>query len=210
MKRHPDSSPAYLLLEDGRRFEGWGFGAPGSALGEIVFNTGMTGYQEVLTDPSYSGQLVCMTYPLIGNYGVNEEDQESAGPKVSGFIVREAAQHFSSWRASESLQEGVAGVRESDLAASYPDLQDVAVEELDRQIGDESTWFRITGISDAGDLVIDDQVAFRVGSARSFLRAVSTFDADANAGRDAYLEEVAALAEVAASRIERALASLGD
>lgn len=112
--------------------------------------------------------------------------------------------------ASESLQEGVAGVRQSDLAASYPDLQDVAVEELNRQIGDESTWFRITGISDAGDLVIDDQVAFRVASARSFLRAVSTFDADANAGRDAYLEEVAALAEVAASRIERALASLGD
>lgn len=110
--------------------------------------------------------------------------------------------------ASESFREGVEGVRQSDLAASYPDLQDVAVEELDRQIGDESAWFRITGISDAGDLMIDDQLAFRVGPARSFLRAVSAFDADA--GRDAYVEEVAALAEVAAARIEQALASPGD
>lgn len=104
LKRHPGSSRAYLLLEDGRRFEGRGFGASGSSVGEVVFNTAMTGYQEVLTDPSYSGQLVCMTYPLIGNYGVNEEDEESPGPKASGFIVREVSEHFSSWRSSESLQ----------------------------------------------------------------------------------------------------------
>ena len=66
--------PACLLLEDGRRFDGISLGAPGSAIGEVVFNTAMTGYQEVLTDPSYAGQLVTMTYPLIGNYGTNDED----------------------------------------------------------------------------------------------------------------------------------------
>lgn len=122
LKRHPESSPAYVLLEDGRRFEGTGFGAPGPVLGEVVFNTAMTGYQEILTDPSYSGQLVCMTYPLIGNYGVNEEDEESPSPKASGFIVREVSQHFSSWRSSGSLQtylsrHGVVAISEIDTRA---------------------------------------------------------------------------------------------
>lgn len=122
LKRHPGRSPAYLLLEDGRRFEGTGFGAPGPALGEVVFNTAMTGYQEILTDPSYSGQMVCMTYPLIGNYGVNEEDEESRGPKASGFIVREVSEHFSSWRSSGSLQNylsrhGVVAISEIDTRA---------------------------------------------------------------------------------------------
>ena len=122
LKQDPGNGPAYLLLEDGRRFDGTGFGAPGSAVGEVVFNTAMTGYQEVLTDPSYSGQLVCMTYPLIGNYGVNEEDEESPGPKASGFIVREATEHYSSWRANESLhsylsRHGVVAVTEIDTRA---------------------------------------------------------------------------------------------
>ncbi|MCH7563856.1 MAG: glutamine-hydrolyzing carbamoyl-phosphate synthase small subunit [Gemmatimonadetes bacterium] len=120
--RHPGSSAAYVLLEDGRRFEGRSFGASGSALGEVVFNTAMTGYQEVLTDPSYTGQLVCMTYPLIGNCGVNETDEESSGPKVSGFIVREVSEHFSSWRSSESLQayltrHGIVALSEIDTRA---------------------------------------------------------------------------------------------
>jgi carbamoyl-phosphate synthase small subunit len=97
------SISGYLLLEDGRKFPGEAFGARGTALGEVVFNTSMSGYQEVLTDPSYTGQLVTMTYPLIGNYGVNEEDQESAAPHVAGFIVREASRTYSSWRANESL-----------------------------------------------------------------------------------------------------------
>ena len=91
-------------------------------MGEVVFNTAMTGYQEVLTDPSYTGQLVCMTYPLIGNYGVNETDEESPGPKVAGFIVREVSEHFSSWRASESLQayltrHGIVALSEIDTRA---------------------------------------------------------------------------------------------
>ncbi len=82
---------AVLLLEDGTFFRGEGFGARGEAFGEIVFNTSLTGYQEVLTDPSYRGQIVTMTYPLIGNYGVNEEDAESSRPWLAGFVVRGAS-----------------------------------------------------------------------------------------------------------------------
>ena len=96
---------AYLLLEDGRRFDGNLLGAEALALGEVVFNTCMSGYQEVLTDPSYTGQLVTMTYPLIGNYGVNAEDEESPMPQVAGFIVREASRVHSSWRSQEGLDE---------------------------------------------------------------------------------------------------------
>jgi carbamoyl-phosphate synthase small subunit len=97
--------PGYLLLEDGRTFPGDMIGAAGIALGEAVFNTSMTGYQEVLTDPSYAGQIVTMTYPLIGNYGVNAEDAESGAVQVAGFIVREASRTFSNWRAAGSLQD---------------------------------------------------------------------------------------------------------
>src|SRR5205085_8818543 len=81
--------PAKLALEDGTVYTGRSFGAGGESFGEVVFNTSMTGYQEVLTDPSYKGQIVTMTYPLIGNYGVNAEDRESAKPQVEGFVVRE-------------------------------------------------------------------------------------------------------------------------
>ncbi|HEX8394795.1 MAG TPA: glutamine-hydrolyzing carbamoyl-phosphate synthase small subunit [Longimicrobium sp.] len=92
-----------LMLEDGRVFRGEAYGARGTAFGEVVFNTSMTGYQEVLTDPSYSGQIVTMTYPLIGNYGVNAEDEESAGPQVAAFVLHEAPPLHSNWRAAESL-----------------------------------------------------------------------------------------------------------
>ena len=95
---------AILMLEDGRAFSGTSYGATGVAFGEVVFNTSMTGYQEVLTDPSYTGQIVTMTYPLIGNYGANSVDQESAGPKVAGFVIHEAPPVFSNWRAQESLE----------------------------------------------------------------------------------------------------------
>lgn len=94
---------AVLMLEDGRTFRGEPFGARGTAFGEVVFNTSMTGYQEVLTDPSYTGQLVTMTYPLIGNYGVNVQDEESAGPQAAGFVLHEAPPVYSNWRAQESL-----------------------------------------------------------------------------------------------------------
>ncbi len=109
---------AILMLEDGRVFAGEGYGAEGTVFGEIVFNTSMTGYQEVLTDPSYTGQIVSMTYPLIGNYGANAEDEESDGPRVAGFVIHEAPPIFSNWRATESLEQylrrndvvGIAGV----------------------------------------------------------------------------------------------------
>src|SRR3984893_9227509 len=97
------SSAATLALEDGRVFRGRSWAAEGESCGEMVFNTSMTGYQEVLTDPSYAGQIVCMTYPLIGNYGVNSADPESSRPWVEGFVVREASRTASSWRAEETL-----------------------------------------------------------------------------------------------------------
>ncbi|MBI4343571.1 MAG: glutamine-hydrolyzing carbamoyl-phosphate synthase small subunit [Candidatus Omnitrophica bacterium] len=97
------SGQAWLVLEDGAAFRGRAIGAEGEAFGEVVFNTAMTGYQEVLTDPSYKGQLVCMTYPHIGNYGVNEEDVESRRPWVEGFIIRELSPIASNFRSQESL-----------------------------------------------------------------------------------------------------------
>src|ERR1043165_2668326 len=98
-----DSKPALLALEDGRVFRGRSWGAEGETSGEMVFNTSMSGYQEVLTDPSYAGQIVCMTYPLIGNYGGTGKDAEASGPWVGGFVVKEASRMASSWRAEETL-----------------------------------------------------------------------------------------------------------
>jgi len=114
--------PATLALEDGTVFEGRSFGHAGEVAGEVVFNTALCGYQEVLTDPSYAGQIVTMTYPHIGNYGVNPEDVESARPQVAGFIVREAATVVSSWRASGGLgryldEHGIVGISEIDTRA---------------------------------------------------------------------------------------------
>ena len=97
------SKKAILILEDRRTFRGQAFGAEGETFGEMVFNTSMTGYQEILTDPSYAGQIVCMTYPHIGNYGINEEDTESRRPWVEGFVVREASRIASNWRSTETL-----------------------------------------------------------------------------------------------------------
>src|ERR687894_1587951 len=98
-----ETKPALLVLEDGRAFRGRAWGAAAEACGEMVFNTSMSGYQEVLTDPSYAGQIVCMTYPLIGNYGANKADEESSRPWVEGFVVREASRVASNWRAEETL-----------------------------------------------------------------------------------------------------------
>ncbi len=95
---------ALLVLEDGGVFEGFAFAGAGETLGEVVFNTGMTGYQEVITDPSYKGQIVMMTYPLVGNYGINDEDMESAGIHLEGFIVKEYQSNPSNWRMKTSLK----------------------------------------------------------------------------------------------------------
>lgn len=95
---------ALLVLEDGSVFEGFAFAGEGETLGEVVFNTGMTGYQEVITDPSYKGQIVAMTYPLVGNYGINAEDMESSGIHLEGFIVKEYQENPSNWRMNKTLQ----------------------------------------------------------------------------------------------------------
>jgi carbamoyl-phosphate synthase small subunit len=113
---------AKLALEDGLVFTGLAFGAEGEADGEVVFNTSMTGYQEILTDPSYHGQIVTMTYPHIGNYGVNDEDVESQRPWVRGFVVRSLSQRVSSFRALGSLEgylqkNGIIGIRGIDTRA---------------------------------------------------------------------------------------------
>jgi len=101
----PRGPEALLALEDGTVFRGTGFGASGETFGEAVFNTAMSGYQEVLTDPSYAGQVVVMTYPHQGNYGMNREDPESPSVHVAGFAVREASRRFSNWRAQLGLDE---------------------------------------------------------------------------------------------------------
>ncbi|MBN1227798.1 MAG: glutamine-hydrolyzing carbamoyl-phosphate synthase small subunit [Deltaproteobacteria bacterium] len=111
-----------IVLEDGTVYQGESFGFSGEKIGEIVFNTGMSGYQEVLTDPSYKGQLVVMTYPLIGNYGINTKDQESGGPQVSGFIVKENSELPSNWRSENSLssylmQHRIIGIEGVDTRA---------------------------------------------------------------------------------------------
>jgi len=113
---------AILALEDGSVFLGEGFGAKASACGEVCFNTSMTGYQEILTDPSYKGQIVTMTYPLIGNYGVNTQDVESWRPHASGFVIRELSPTVSNWRADSSLeayleQHGIPGIQGIDTRA---------------------------------------------------------------------------------------------
>jgi carbamoyl-phosphate synthase small subunit len=120
---------AILMLEDGRTFRGRAFGAEGETCGEMVFNTSMTGYQEILTDPSYAGQIVCMTYPLIGNYGVNNEDTESRRPWVEGFVVREASRISSNWRSEETLdsylkRHGIVGIEHLDTRALVRHIRD--------------------------------------------------------------------------------------
>ncbi len=134
---------ALLALADGTVFPGWSFGAEGDTVGEVVFNTSMTGYQEVLSDPSYSGQIVAMTYPEIGNCGVNDEDYESDRIHVEGFIVKEAWETPSNWRATRSLHafladQGVVGIQGVDTRAITRRLREhgsmmgaISTEDLD-------------------------------------------------------------------------------
>ena len=123
---------AVLVLEDGRTFTGRPYGAEGSTLGEIVFNTGMTGYQETLTDPSYHRQIVVMTAPHIGNTGVNDEDQESAQIWVAGYVVRDPARRASNWRSVRTLDDdlvaqGIVGISEIDTRALTRHLRERGV-----------------------------------------------------------------------------------
>ena len=126
---HSQGEPALLVLADGTVLEGIALGAHGTALGEVVFNTGMTGYQEVMTDPSYAGQLVTFTYPELGNTGVNREDLEAPAPHVRGVICRQLSPCTSSWRAEEDLEpwlkrHGVVGIRGVDTRALVRHLRE--------------------------------------------------------------------------------------
>src|SRR6201994_4547455 len=127
-KTSPD---AMLVLEDGTTLRGKGFGAYGESFGEMVFNTGMTGYQEVLTDPSYCGQIVTMTAPQIGNTGINADDAESVDgrPHVAGFVIRDRSVTVSNWRSEESLDQylsrhGIAAIADIDTRRLTRHLRD--------------------------------------------------------------------------------------
>jgi carbamoyl-phosphate synthase small subunit len=126
--------PALLVLRDGRVFRGRALGAVGETHGEVIFNTAMSGYQEILTDPSYRGQIVTMTYPMIGNYGLNEEDVESHRPWVNGLIVKEASACPSSWRGRVSLDDylrahGLVGLQGIDTRALTRHLRDAGAQD---------------------------------------------------------------------------------
>jgi carbamoyl-phosphate synthase small subunit len=154
---------ALLVLEDGRVFRGQSFGAPGERGGEVVFNTSMTGYQEILTDPSYRGQIVAMTSPQIGNYGVNDFDQESKRPQVEGFVVREISEIHSNWRARKDLpqylkENSVIGITEVDTRALTRHLRSAGalrgmLSTLDRDVESLTRKARALPLLVAQDLV---------------------------------------------------------
>ncbi len=157
--------PAVLALEDGSVFRGAAFGAEATIAGECVFNTSMTGYQEILTDPSYFGQIVTMTAPQIGNYGVNAEDEESRAPQCSGFVVREVSPVVSNWRSTMSLDAylrkyGIPGISEVDTRALTKKLRvDGAMKSClsTLPLGDEEAVQRARGWSDmAGSDYVKD------------------------------------------------------
>src|SRR6266516_4224543 len=135
---------ATLLLEDGRVFRGSGHGFEGEAVGEVVFNTSMTGYQEILTDPSYAGQIVTMTYPMIGNTGINLEDIESRKPFLEAFIVRQMSPIASNWRTTESLDDYL-------IANRIPVISDIDTRALVRHIRLQGSMRGIVSLVDHND-----------------------------------------------------------
>ncbi len=154
---------AILALADGRYYEGYSFGAEGEAIGEVVFNTSMTGYQEILTDPSYEGQLVAMTYPQIGNVGVNREDVESHRPFVRGFIVKEYTPRPSNWRATQSLHDymrgnGIVGIEGIDTRALVRYLRDHGSQEGVLSTAAQSVEEAVTKAKESPGLVGRDLV----------------------------------------------------
>jgi carbamoyl-phosphate synthase small subunit len=162
---------ALLALEDGRSFRGRAWGAEGERCGEMVFNTSMSGYQEVLTDPSYAGQIVCMTYPLIGNYGVNASDEESSHPWVEGFVVREASPVASSWRSEETLD---AYLRRWDVVA----IDRVDTRALVRHIRDKGAMRAcISSVDLDADSLVEKARASAPMENRELASAVTTADA---------------------------------
>lgn len=139
---------AILALEDGTVYHGKGFGAEATACGEICFNTSMTGYQEILTDPSYKGQIVTMTYPEIGNYGINSQDVESYQPHVSGFIIRELSPTISNWRSEKTLDEYL-------VASGIPAIEDIDTRALTKKLRVHGA---LNGVVSTGDISEEDAI----------------------------------------------------
>ena len=159
---------AILALEDGRYFEGEAFGAAGTATGEACFNTSMTGYQEVLTDPSYRGQIVAMTVPQIGNYGVNEQDNESSQPHVRGFVIEELSPVVSNWRAETDLDTYL-------KQWNIPGIQGVDTRALTKHL---RTRGAMRSVIVSGDISVEEAVRLAKESApmegSDFVKEVST------------------------------------
>ncbi len=159
---------ARLILEDGTIYYGQSFGAATEIGGEVVFNTGMTGYQEILTDPSYSGQIVTMTYPLIGNYGVNPNDYESQRPHARGFVVREYCEVPSNWRASLTVD---AFLKQYDI----PGIAGIDTRSLTKQLRSKGTMRGLITASDESDAAVLQRVAAIPDlSGQDFIRGVTT------------------------------------
>jgi carbamoyl-phosphate synthase small subunit len=166
------SNRALLVLSDGVVFEGRGFGCEGEITGEVVFNTSMTGYQEILTDPSYKGQIVTMTYPQIGNYGVNTEDIESLyGPRVEGFVVKEYIDFPSNWRASQSLGQHL---RDHKIVC----IEGIDTRALTRHLRDHGAQMGIISTIDTNPESLLQKVRAHPGiSAFDLVKDVSTKEA---------------------------------
>ena len=165
-----EECPAILVLEDGMTFRGRGFGAAGERFGEMVFNTGMTGYQETLTDPSYCGQIVAMTAPHIGNTGINDEDDESRRIWVSGYVVREPARITSSWRARRSLDDELA-------ARGIPGIAITGTRALTRHLRDRGAMRAGVSTTEADPAALLERVLASPGMTGADLaREVSTAD----------------------------------
>ncbi|RKQ83530.1 glutamine-hydrolyzing carbamoyl-phosphate synthase small subunit [Brockia lithotrophica] len=146
----------YLVLENGTVFQGEAFGAPRGNVGEVVFNTSMTGYQEILTDPSYAGQIVVMTYPLVGNYGINPEDFESRQPFVRGFVVKELCMDPSHWQANQSLSEYLA-------RNEIPGLYGIDTRALTRHLRVKGTLRGVLATANEGPAEADQKLEERGG-----------------------------------------------
>ncbi len=160
-------APAILALEDGTVFHGTSFGAACDAGGEVVFNTSMTGYQEIITDPSYKGQMVTMTYPLIGNYGVNDDDVESDRPQLEALVVREASRVTSNYRATESLQDYLA-------RHGVPGIEGIDTRALTRHVRDHGAMRGYLSSSErSADTLVDKARALPPMEGSDFVRAVT-------------------------------------
>ena len=140
------STPAYLVLEDGTIFQGTAIGAIGTTVGEVVFNTSMTGYQEILTDPSYSKQIVTLTYPHIGNVGVNKEDWESKNIYAAGLVIRDLPIIASNWRSEQSLEKYLTS---NNIVA----IADIDTRSLTRRLREKGS---LNGVIGAGEVLVDD------------------------------------------------------